>query len=344
MRIGIVRIGKERDEAAFGKELAALVDAGYQVAAGTGDMLIVRVGDPAGADAGEIAQAVTLAVRAKLADKPMVVTGLTAEEIRSIAATLNGDENIRLTQNGGAAEIMSLDLRGRLTGKHAESAAATEREKAFASAVSGSVASGSGAESAPVGPAAKNFADTDELIAKALKGKSAGDRLGIAAVQRKLGIGFPKAAKLFDIMKERGLISFEDGGYIVCGEQTETAEADEADAELAGVPEEDSAAKSEEAPEDGLDDITEDDGIDDGDEVGLFSAEDLDVEGDEPEDDEEDADDDESDDDEDERDDDESDDDDEDDESDDDDDDDEEDESDDDDEDDEEESEEDEEE
>ena len=122
MRIGIVRIGKERDEAAFGKELAALVDAGYQVAAGTGDMLIVRVGDPAGADAGETAQAVTLAVRAKLAGKPMVVTGLTAEEIRSIAATLNGDENIRLTENGGAAEIMSLDLRGRLTGKHAEPA------------------------------------------------------------------------------------------------------------------------------------------------------------------------------------------------------------------------------
>ena len=339
MRIGIVRIGKERDEAAFGKELAALVDAGYQVAAGTGDMLIVRVGDPAGADAGETAQAVTLAVRAKLAGKPMVVTGLTAEEIRSIAATLNGDENIRLTENGGAAEIMSLDLRGRLTGKHAEPAAATEREKAFASAVSGSVAPGSGAESAPVGPAVKNFADTDELIAKALKGKSAGDVIGIAAVQRKLGIGFPKAAKLFDIMKERGLISFEDGGYIVCGEQTETAEADEADAELAGVPEEDSAAKSEEAPEDDLDDITEDDGIDDGDEVELFSAEDLDDEGDESDDDEEedDADDDESDDDEDE--DDESDDD-EDDES----DDDEDDESDDDDEDDEEESEEDEEE
>lgn len=299
MRIGIVRIGKERDEAAFGKELAALVDAGYQVAAGTGDMLIVRVGDPAGADAGETAQAVTLAVRAKLAGKPMVVTGLTAEEIRSIAATLNGDENIRLTQNGGAAEIMSLDLRGRLTGKHAEPAAATEREKAFASAVSGSVASGSGAESAPVGPAVKNFADTDGLIAKALDGKRAGDVIGIAAVQRKLGIGFPKAAKLFDIMKERGLISFEDGGYIVCGEQTETAEADEADAELAGVPEEDSAAKSEEAPEDGLDDITEDDGIDDGDEVELFSAEDLDDEGDESDDDEEedDADDDESDDD-----------------------------------------------
>ena len=342
MRIGIVRIGKERDEAAFGKELAALVDAGYQVAAGTGDMLIVRVGDPAGADAGETAQAVTLAVRAKLAGKPMVVTGLTAEEIRSIAATLNGDENIRLTENGGAAEIMSLDLRGRLTGKHAEPAAATEREKAFASAVSGSVASGSGAESAPVGPAVKNFADTDGLIEKALDGKRAGDVIGIAAVQRKLGIGFPRAAKLFDIMKERGLISFEDGGYIVCGEQTETAEADEADAELAGVPEEDSAAKSEEAPEDDLDDITEDDGIDDGDEVELFSAEDLDVEGDEPEEDEEDADDDESDDDEDERDDDESDDDDEDDES--DDDDDEEDESDDDDEDDEEESEEDEEE
>lgn len=325
MRIGIVRIGKERDEAAFGKELAALVDAGYQVAAGTGDMLIVRVGDPAGADAGETAQAVTLAVRAKLAGKPMVVTGLTAEEIRSIAATLNGDENIRLTQNGGAAEIMSLDLRGRLTGKHAEPAAATEREKAFASAVSKSVASVRGAGSAPETPAAEIRTDTDELIAKALEGKSAGDRLGIANVQRKLGIGFPKAAKLFDIMKERGLISFEDGGYIVCGEQTETAEADEADAELVGVPEEDSAAKSEEAPEDDLDDITEDDGIDDGDEVELFSAEDLDDEGDEPEEDEEDADDDESDDDEDERDDDESDDDeDEDDESDDDDEDDEE--------------------
>ena len=299
MRIGIVRIGKERDEAAFGKELAALVDAGYQVAAGTGDMLIVRVGDPAGADAGETAQAVTLAVRAKLAGKPMVVTGLTAEEIRSIAATLNGDENIRLTQNGGAAEIMSLDLRGRLTGKHAEPAAATEREKAFASAVSKSVASVRGAGSAPETPAAEIRTDTDELIAKALDGKRAGDVIGIAAVQRKLGIGFPKAAKLFDIMKERGLISFEDGGYIVCGEQTETAEADEADAELVGVPEEDSAAKSEEAPEDDLDDITEDDGIDDGDEVELFSAEDLDDEGDEPEEDEEeeDADDDESDDD-----------------------------------------------
>lgn len=307
MRIGIVRIGKERDEAAFGKELAALVDAGYQVAAGTGDMLIVRVGDPAGADAGETAQAVTLAVRAKLAGKPMVVTGLTAEEIRSIAATLNGDENIRLTQNGGAAEIMSLDLRGRLTGKHAEPAAATEREKAFASAVSGSVASGSGAESAPIGPAVKNFADTDELIAKALDGKRAGDVIGIAAVQRKLGIGFPKAAKLFDIMKERGLISFEDGGYIVCGEQTETAEADEADAELVGVPEEDSAAKSEEAPED--------DGIDDGDEVELFSAEDLYDEGDEPEDDEEEDDADDGDESEDEDEEDESDDDDEDDES-----------------------------
>ena len=302
MRIGIVRIGKERDEAAFGKELAALVDAGYQVAAGTGDMLIVRFGDPAGADAGETAQAVTLAVRAKLAGKPMVVTGLTAEEIRSIAATLNGDENIRLTQNGGAAEIMSLDLRGRLTGKHAEPAAATEREKAFASAVSKSVASVRGAGSAPETPAAEIRTDTDELIAKALDGKRAGDVIGIAAVQRKLGIGFPKAAKLFDIMKERGLISFEDGGYIVCGEQTETAEADEADAELAGVPEEASAAKSEEAPEDDLDDITVDDGVDDDDEVELFYAEDLDVEGDEPEDDEEedDADDDESDDDEDE--------------------------------------------
>ena len=314
MRIGIVRIGKERDEAAFGKELAALVDAGYQVAAGTGDMLIVRVGDPAGADAGETARAVTLAVRAKLAGKPMVVTGLTTEEIRSIAATLNGDENIRLTQNGGAAEIMSMDLRGRLSGKHIAATVSNERERMFASAVSKSAVLVSGAESAPVGPAAKNFADTDELIAKALKGKSAGDVIGIAAVQRKLGIGFPKAAKLFDIMKERGLISFEDGGYIVCGEQTETAEADEADAELVGVPEEDSAAKSEEAPEDGLDDITEDDGIDDGDEVELFSAEDLDDEGDESDDDEEedDADDDESDDDEDE--DDESDDDDEDDE------------------------------
>lgn len=301
MRIGIVRIGKERDEAAFGKELAALVDAGYQVAAGTGDMLIVRVGDPAGADAGETAQAVTLAVRAKLAGKPMVVTGLTAEEIRSIAATLNGDENIRLTQNGGAAEIMSLDLRGRLTGKHAEPAAATECEKAFASAVSKSVASVRGAGSAPETPAAEIRTDTDELIAKALDGKRAGDVIGIAAVQRKLGIGFPRAAKLFDIMKERGLISFEDGGYIVCGKQTETVEADEADAELVGVPEEDSAAKSEEAPEDDLDDITEDDGIDDGDEVELFSAEDLDDEGDEPEEDgeEEDADDDESDDDED---------------------------------------------
>ena len=322
MRIGIVRIGKERDEAAFGNELAALVEAGYQVAAGTGDMLIVRVGDPAGADAGETAQAVTLAVRAKLAGKPMVVTGLTTEEIRSIAATLNGDENIRLTENGGAAEIMSLDLRGRLTGKHSETAAATEREKAFASAVSGSVASGSGAGSAPVGPAVKNFADTDELIEKALDGKRAGDVIGIAAVQRKLGIGFPKAAKLFDIMKERGLISFEDGGYIVCGEQTETAEADEADAELVGVPEEDSAAKSEEAPEDDLDDITEDDGKDDG-EDERDDDESDDDDGDESDDDEEDADDDESDDDEDERDDDESDDD-EDDESDDDDEDDEE--------------------
>lgn len=300
MRIGIIRIGKERDEAAFGKELAALVDAGYQVAAGTGDMLIVRVGDPAGADAGETARAVTLAVRAKLAGKPMVVTGLTAEEIRSIAATLNGDENIRLTQNGGAAEIMSMDLRGRLSGKHIAATVSNERERMFASAVSKSAVLVSGAESAPVGPAVKNFADTDELIEKALDGKRAGDVIGIAAVQRKLGIGFPKAAKLFDIMKERGLISFEDGGYIVCGEQTETAEADEADAELVGVPEEDSAAKSEEAPEDDLDDITEDDGIDDGDEVGLFSAEDLDDEGDEPEEDEDDdADDNESDDDED---------------------------------------------
>ena len=343
MRIGIVRIGKERDEAAFGKELAALVDAGYQVAAGTGDMLIVRVGDPAGADAGETAQAVTLAVRAKLAGKPMVVTGLTAEEIRSIAATLNGDENIRLTQNGGAAEIMSMDLRGRLSGKHIAATVSNERERMFASAVSKSAVLVSGAESAPVGPAVKNFADTDELIEKALDGKRAGDVIGIAAVQRKLGIGFPKAAKLFDIMKERGLISFEDGGYIVCGEQTETAEADEADAELVGVPEEDSAAKSEEAPEDDLDDITEDDGIDDGDEVELFSAEDLDDEGDESEEDEEeeDADDDESDDDESDDDEDDESDDDEDDES---DDDDEDDESDDDDEDDEEESEEDEEE
>lgn len=300
MRIGIVRIGKERDEAAFGKELAALVDAGYQVAAGTGDMLIVRVGDPAGADAGGTAQAVTLAVRAKLAGKPMVVTGLTAEEIRSIAATLNGDENVRLTQNGGAAEIMSMDLRGRLSGKHIAATVSNERERMFASAVSKSAVLVSGAESAPVGPAVKNFADTDELIEKALDGKRAGDVIGIAAVQRKLGIGFPKAAKLFDIMKERGLISFEDGGYIVCGEQTETAEADEADAELVGVPEEDAAPKSEEAHEDDLDDITED-GADDGEDVELFSAEDLDDEGDEPEEDEEeeDADDDESDDDED---------------------------------------------
>lgn len=314
MRIGIVRIGKERDEASFGKELAALVDAGYQVAAGTGDMLIVRVGDPVGADAGETAQAVTLAVRAKLAGKPMVVTGLTAEEIRSIAATLNGDENIRLTENGGAAEIMSMDLRGRLSGKHIAAMVSNERERMFASAVSKSAVLVSGAESAPVTPAAEIRTDTDELIEKALKGKRAGDVIGIAAVQRKLGLGFPRAAKLFDIMKERGLISFENGGYIVCGEQTETAEADEADDELASVPEEDVASKSEEAPEDDLDDITED-GADDGEDIG-FSAADFDDEGDEPEDDEEDdgADDDDESDDEDEDDEDESDDDDEDDE------------------------------
>ena len=300
MRIGIVRIGKERDEAAFGKELAALVDAGYQVAAGTGDMLIVRVGDISGADAGETAQAVTLAVRARLAGKPMVVTGLTRDAISSIAATLNGDEDIRLTENGGAAEIMSMDLRGRLSGKHIAAAVSNERERAFASVVSESAVSVSGAESAPVTPAAETRTDTDELIEKALDGKRAGDVIGIAAVQRKLGLGFPRAAKLFDIMKERGLIKFENGGYTVCGEQAETADDGEADAELAGAPEEDVASKSEEAPEDDLEDISEDDGADDGEDIG-FSAADLDDEDDESDDDEEeddaDDDDDESDDD-----------------------------------------------
>ena len=300
MRIGIVRIGKERDEAAFGKELAALVDAGYQVAAGTGDMLIVRVGDISGADAGETAQAVTLAVRARLAGKPMVVTGLTRDAISSIAATLNGDEDIRLTENGGAAEIMSMDLRGRLSGKHIAAAVSNERERAFASAVSGSVLSGSSTGSAFERPAAETRTDTDELIEKALDGKRAGDVIGIAAVQRKLGLGFPRAAKLFDIMKERGLIKFENGGYTVCGEQAETADDGEADAELAGAPEEDVASKSEEAPEDDLEDISEDDGADDGEDIG-FSAADLDDEDDESDDDEEeddaDDDDDESDDD-----------------------------------------------
>ena len=303
MRIGIVRIGKERDEAAFGKELAALVDAGYQVAAGTGDMLIVRVGDLSGADAGETAQAVTLAVRARLAGKPMVVTGLTRDAISSIAATLNGDEDIRLTENGGAAEIMSMDLRGRLSGKHIAATVSNERERAFASAVSGSVSSGSSTGSAFERPAAESRTDTDELIEKALDGKSAGDVIGIAAVQRKLGLGFPRAAKLFDIMKERGLIKFENGGYTVCGEQAETADDGEADAELAGAPEEDVASKSEEAPEDDLEDIPEDDGADAKEDVEFSSAEDLDDEDDEPEDDEEeddaDDDDDESDDDED---------------------------------------------
>ncbi len=301
MRIGIVRIGKERDEAAFGKELAALVDAGYQVAAGTGDMLIVRVGDLSGADAGETAQAVTLAVRARLAGKPMVVTGLTRDAISSIAATLNGDEDIRLTENGGAAEIMSMDLRGRLSGKHIAAAVSNERERAFASVVSESAVSVSGAESAPVTPAAETRTDTDELIEKALDGKRAGDVIGIAAVQRKLGLGFPRAAKLFDIMKERDLIKFENGGYTVCGEQAETADDGEADAELVGAPEEDVASKSEEAPEDDLEDISEDDGADDKEDVEFSSAEDIDDEDDESDDDEEeddaDDDDDESDDD-----------------------------------------------
>ena len=290
MRIGIIRIGREKDGDAFGRELAALVDAGYSVAAGTGELVVVRVGDVCGADAGETAKAVFAAARAKLAGRSVVIA-VSDEQVRaSLASAFADDTAVRVTSEAFASAVMGLEIKEKVSGRAAMPASA------YHSAAFG-------------GTGVSRTVDAEGYILKILRLCAPGERLGIALVQRKLGLGFPLAAKLFDMMYERGYLktrsASEGGGATIClteaeiealerGEQlgAETAASDE-DAraaesteavaeEPAETPEESAEELDSQAAEEGGDAL----GADAADEeTELPFAEDDDEREDEPEDD-----------------------------------------------------------
>lgn len=290
MRIGIIRIGREKDGDAFGRELAALVDAGYSVAAGTGELVVVRVGDVCGADAGETAKAVFAAARAKLAGRSVVIA-VSDEQVRaSLASAFADDTAVRVTSEAFASAVMGLEIKEKVSGRVAMPASAYH--------------------SAPFGgKGVSRTVDAEGYILKILRLCAPGERLGIALVQRKLGLGFPLAAKLFDMMYERGYLktrsASEGGGATIClteaeiealerGEQlgAETAASDE-DARAAESTE--AAAKEPaETPEESAEELDSQTAEEGGDALGadaadeedeLPFAEDDDEREDEPEDD-----------------------------------------------------------
>lgn len=293
MRIGIIRIGREKDGDAFGRELAALVDAGYSVAAGTGELVVVRVGDVCGADAGETAKAVFAAARAKLAGRSVVIA-VSDEQVRaSLASALADDTAVRVTSEAFASAVMGLEIKEKVSGRAAMPASAYH--------------------SAPFGgKGVSRTVDAEGYILKILRLCAPGERLGISLVQRKLGLGFPLAAKLFDMMYERGYLktrsASEGGGATIClteaeiealerGEQlgAETAASDEdaraaesteaAAEEPAETPEESAEELDSQTAEEGGDALGADAADEAEEEDELPFAEDDDEREDEPEDD-----------------------------------------------------------
>ena len=293
MRIGIIRIGREKDGDAFGRELAALVDAGYSVAAGTGELVVVRVGDVCGADAGETAKAVFAAARAKLAGRSVVIA-VSDEQVRaSLASAFADDTAVRVTSEAFASAVMGLEIKEKVSGRAAMPASA------YHSAAFG-------------GTGVSRTVDAEGYILKILRLCAPGERLGIALVQRKLGLGFPLAAKLFDMMYERGYLktrsASEGGGATIClteaeiealerGEQlgAETAATDEdaraaesteaAAEEPAETPEESAEELDSQTAEEGGDALGADAAYEAEEEDELPFAEDDDEREDEPEDD-----------------------------------------------------------
>lgn len=235
MRIGIIRIGREKDGEAFGRELAALVDAGYSVAAGTGELVVVRVGDVCGADAGETAKAVFAAARAKLAGRSVVIA-VSDEQVRaSLASAFADDTEVRVTSEAFASAVMGLEIKEKVSGRAAMPASA------YHSAAFG-------------GTGVSRTVDAEGYILKILRLCAPGERLGIALVQRKLGLGFPLAAKLFDMMYERGYLktrsASEGGGATICLTEAEIEALERGEqlgAETAATDEDARAAESTEA-------------------------------------------------------------------------------------------------
>ena len=235
MRIGIIRIGREKDGDAFGRELAALVDAGYSVAAGTGELVVVRVGDVCGADAGETAKAVFAAARAKLAGRSVVIA-VSDEQVRaSLASAFADDTEVRVTSEAFASAVMGLEIKEKVSGRAAMPASA------YHSAAFG-------------GKGVSRTVDAEGYILKILRLCAPGERLGIALVQRKLGLGFPLAAKLFDMMYERGYLktrsASEGGGATICLTEAEIEALERGEqlgAETAATDEDARAAESTEA-------------------------------------------------------------------------------------------------
>lgn len=274
MRIGIIRIGREKDGDAFGRELAALVDAGYSVAAGTGELVVVRVGDVCGADAGETAKAVFAAARAKLAGRSVVIA-VSDEQVRaSLASAFADDTAVRVTSEAFASAVMGLEIKEKVSGR------ATMPASAYHSAPFG-------------GTGVSRTVDAEGYILKILRLCAPGERLGIALVQRKLGLGFPLAAKLFDMMYERGYLktrsASEGGGATIClteaeiealerGEQlgAETAASDE-DARAAESTEA-AAEEPAETPEESAEDLDSQTAEEGGDALGADAADEAEEE------------------------------------------------------------------
>ena len=274
MRIGIIRIGREKDGDAFGRELAALVDAGYSVAAGTGELVVVRVGDVCGADAGETAKAVFAAARAKLAGRSVVIA-VSDEQVRaSLASAFADDTAVRVTSEAFASAVMGLEIKEKVSGR------ATMSASAYHSAAFG-------------GTGVSRTVDAEGYILKILRLCAPGERLGISLVQRKLGLGFPLAAKLFDMMYERGYLktrsASEGGGATIClteaeiealergeqlGAETSASDEDARAAESTEVAAEEPAETPEESAEE-LDSQTAEEG---GDALGADAADETEEE------------------------------------------------------------------
>jgi DNA segregation ATPase FtsK/SpoIIIE-like protein len=81
-------------------------------------------------------------------------------------------------------------------------------------------------------------AEKDDLLPEAIKLVMESGRASTSFLQRRLGIGYPRAARLMDLLEEEGVIGPAEGSKpreILWREERDEADYDEFEADVAGV-------------------------------------------------------------------------------------------------------------
>jgi S-DNA-T family DNA segregation ATPase FtsK/SpoIIIE len=81
-------------------------------------------------------------------------------------------------------------------------------------------------------------AEKDDLLPEAVKLVTESGRASTSFLQRRLGIGYPRAARLMDLLEEEGVIGPADGSKpreVFTREARDEADYDEFEADVKGV-------------------------------------------------------------------------------------------------------------